>query len=133
VSTHSPGPWRWILNPRTGELALLARGRFVVMDFVRYRMQKATIRLRDATHDLMYRVQERSDWHAPEHGREHHSGWHAILLHPDAKLIEAAPDLHDACILARSQLSCDCGLPCCNTCDTIRQLDAAIKKAIGAE
>ena len=52
---------------------------------------------------------------------------------PNAKIMAAAPDLHDACVLARSQLSCNCGIPCCNTCDTIRQLDAAIQKAKGAE
>ena len=49
----------------------------------------------------------------------------------DGDLMAASPDLLEACELARSQLSCDCGFPCCNTCDTIRQLDAAIQKARG--
>ena len=51
----------------------------------------------------------------------------------DGVLMAASIDLLEACELARSQLSCDCGIPCCNTCETIRQLDAAIQKARGEQ
>ena len=50
---------------------------------------------------------------------------------PNAHLLGAATDLLDACELARSQLSCNCCFPACNTCYTIRQLEQAIKKARG--
>ena len=96
---HTPGPWRWELSEKSKRLHLVG-GRpmydLTVMDFERWGMSGATMRLRDPAHDglqLLYRVHERPDWIKPEPGREHHKSWHQLLTHPDAKLMAAAPDL----------------------------------------
>jgi len=99
---HTPGPWRWEFNAEHRSLHLVGgkpRHDLTIMDFARWGMSGATIRLRDPAHDgmqLLYRVHERPDWIAPEKGREHHKSWHQLLTHPDARLIEAAPDLLEA-------------------------------------
>lgn len=96
---HTPGPWRWELNAKHRSLHLVGgRPKFdlTVMDFVRWGTHGATMRLRDTAHDgmqLLYRVHERADWIATEPGREHHRDWHQLLTHPDARLIQAAPDM----------------------------------------
>ena len=96
---HTPGPWRWEFNSSHRNLSLVG-GRpqydLTIIDFERWGMNGATMRLRDTAHDgmqLLYRVHERPDWIAPEPGREHHRSWHQLLTHPDARLIAAAPDL----------------------------------------
>jgi len=102
VSKHTPGPWRWEFNEKHKSLHLVGgKPKFdlTIIDFERWGMHKATMRLRDTAHDgfnLMYRVHERADWIKPQSGREHHKSWHQLLTHPDAKLIEAAPDLLEA-------------------------------------
>jgi len=100
--THTPGPWRWEFNAEHKRLHLVG-GRplydLTIIDFERWGMNKATMRLRDTTNDgmnLMFKVHERQDWIAPEPGREHHKKWHQLLKHPDARLIAAAPDLLEA-------------------------------------
>jgi hypothetical protein len=99
MSKHTPGPWRWEFNGKHRTLHLVGgrpRCDLTIMDFERWGMNGATMRLRDTAHDgmqLLYRVHERPDWIAPESGREHHKSWHQLLTHPDARLIEAAPDL----------------------------------------
>jgi len=99
MSKHTPGPWRWEFNGKHRSLHLVGgRPRYdlTVMDFARWGMCGATMRLRDTAHDgmqILYRVHERPDWIAPEAGREHHKDWHQLLTHPDAMLIAAAPDL----------------------------------------
>ena len=101
-TTHTPGPWRWEFNAEHRRLHLVGgRPRYdlTIMDFERWGMNGATMRLRDTAHDgmqLLYRVHERADWIAPEPGREHHKHWHQLLLHPDARLIEQAPTLLQA-------------------------------------
>lgn len=96
---HTPGPWRWEFNAEHRRLHLVGgKPQFdlTVMDFERWGMNGATMRLRDLAHDglqLLYRVHERPDWIAPEAGREHHKKWHQLLTHPDARLIAAAPEL----------------------------------------
>lgn len=96
---HTPGPWRWEINRKHKTMHLVGgqpRYDLTIMDFDRWGMSGATMRLRDPAHDgmqLMYRVHERQDWIAPEPGREHHKAWHQLLTHPDARLIEAAPEL----------------------------------------
>jgi hypothetical protein len=101
MSKHTPGPWRWVFNGEHRRLHLVGgRPRYdlTVLDFERWGMNDATMRLRDTAHDgmqLLYRVHERPDWIAPESGREHHKHWHRLLTHPDARLIEAAPDLKE--------------------------------------
>lgn len=99
---HTPGPWRWEFNELHRSLHLvggLKRYDLTVIDFDRWGMNGATMRLRDPEHDgmnIMHKVHERQDWIAPEPGREHHKDWHQFLTHPDALLIQAAPDLLDA-------------------------------------
>lgn len=99
AAKHTPGPWRWQFNAEHRRLHLVGGDRrfdLTIIDFERWGMNGATMRLRDTAHDgmqLLYRVHERPDWVTPESGREHHKAWHQLLTHPDARLIEAAPDL----------------------------------------
>jgi hypothetical protein len=101
---HTSGPWRWEINRKSKSLHLVG-GRpmfdLTLLDFERWGMGGATIRLRDTAHDgmnIMHKLHERPDWIAPFHGREHHAHWCADVIHPDARLIASAPDLLDACV-----------------------------------
>jgi hypothetical protein len=94
---HTEGPWRWEFNA-TSNIVQLVGGRpqfdKTVMDFSRWGVSGATARLRDTSVEgmnLMYRLHQQKDWIAPIPGREHHAHWCAAVVHPDARLIEAAP------------------------------------------
>jgi hypothetical protein len=148
---HTPGPWRWEFNGEHRRLHLVGgRPRYdlTILDFGRWGMNGATMRLRDTAHDgmqLLYRIHERPDWIAPEAGREHHKDWHQLLTHPDARLIAAAPDLLEAlkdaaeylqdksgCSWLRSDFQRGCR--CSEDCSSIavwKQARAAIAKAEG--
>lgn len=87
VRQHTPGPWDWYMSGR-GEamLATPDRGRLYVMQPVRCGMQGGTVRF--------------SEWGEGPRGRrggvmrdakEHLRN--GVLMHPDALLIAAAPDL----------------------------------------
>lgn len=87
VRQHTPGPWDWYMSDR-GEamLATPDRGRLYVMQPVRCGMQGGTVRF--------------SEWGEGPRGRrggvmrdakEHLRN--GVLMHPDALLIAAAPDL----------------------------------------
>lgn len=87
MSKHTPGPWEWFMSAR-GEamLATPDRGHLFVMQPVRCGMQGGTIRF--------------AEWGDGERGRrggvmreakEHLRD--GVLMHPDALLIAAAPDL----------------------------------------
>lgn len=99
----TPGPWRWELSLHSKRLHIVGgRPQFdlTVMDFERWGMSAATIRLRDLAHDgmnIMHKLHERPDWIKPHHGREHHADWCADVAHADAALMvaacNAAPDL----------------------------------------
>ena len=97
---HTPGPWRWEINRRSKTIELVGgRPRFdkIVMDFERWGISGAAPRFNaEITGDelnIMFRVSDRADWIAPFPGRDHHADWCASVIHPDARLIEAAPDL----------------------------------------
>lgn len=98
-SKHTPGPWRWEINLKSKSLHLVG-GRpmfdLTVMDFERWGMGGATVRLRDLSEDgmnIMHKVNERPDWIAPFEGRGRHADWCADITHPDMQLIASAPDL----------------------------------------
>lgn len=99
--SHTAGPWRWEFNAKDKEVHLVG-GRpqydLTIMDFTRWGMGGAGIRLRDVRHNglnVMEKLHERPDWVAPFFGREHHADWRAAVTHPDMRLIEAAPELYE--------------------------------------
>ena len=143
MSKHTPGPWRWEFNAKHGNLHLVGgqlRYDLTIIDFERWGMNGATMRLRDTAHDgmnIMHRVHERPDWIAPEPGREHHKHWHQLLTHPDARLIEAAPDLLTALKDATDLLQV--WIECCppydealNDRNVLKKARSAIAKAEGS-
>lgn len=86
---HTPGPWRWRINEKFKQVELLGGKSLIVMDFVRYGMDRAAPRFR--TNDcLMERIEYFSQI-IP--GEEHHASWNKTLSHPDAELMSAAPEL----------------------------------------
>lgn len=100
---HTPGPWRWEISMQSKRLHLVGGLRpqydLTIIDFDRWGMSNATMSLRDTAHDgmnIMHKLHERPDWIAPFKGREHHAKWCQGVVHPDARLIEAAPDLLEA-------------------------------------
>jgi len=87
VRRHTAGPWNWYMNERgEAQLATPDRGRLYVMQPVRCGMQGGTVRF--------------SEWGEGERGRrggvmrdakDHLQA--GVLMHPDALLIAAAPEL----------------------------------------
>jgi hypothetical protein len=67
MSKHTPGPWRWEFNAEHRRLHLVGGSRrfdLTIMDFERWGMNRATMRLRDPADDgmqILYRVHERPD------------------------------------------------------------------------
>jgi hypothetical protein len=94
---HTPGPWRWEFNA-SSKIIQLCGGRpcfdKTVMDFVRWGMGGAAPRFMgdDGGFLILHKLPDRKDWIAPFPGREHHANWCADVIHPDARLIAAAPD-----------------------------------------
>jgi hypothetical protein len=110
MSAHTPGPWRWKFNAEHKTVDLVGGRHLTVMDFARWGMGKAVPRFRDTEvggMNLMDRLCDKPEWIAPEPGREHHKRWHQLVTHPDARLIEAAPDMLAALIVARELISTD--------------------------
>jgi hypothetical protein len=96
---HTPGPWRWELNEKHRQLQLVGGKPTYDLTIIRpdrWGMQGATLEIRDTAHDgmnIMHKLHARRDWIAPHEGRAHHAGWCANVIHPDMRLIAAAPDL----------------------------------------
>lgn len=103
MSAWTPGPWRWTLNLSSKSI-LLVGGRPMfdktVMQFGRWGMSSAAPlfngEIAGDRYNVMYRVTDRDEWHAPLPGREHHADWCQAVVHPDASLMAASPDLADA-------------------------------------
>lgn len=130
--SHTPGPWKWVIDTKSKRLALRGAVRCTpVMEFARWGTSSATAMLRDTERHgcgLLYRVHERPDWIAPEPGREHHKDWHQLLTHPDACLIESAPELLATLKRLRMALDPD---DWCGDERMIDVIDATIAKAEG--
>ncbi|PTW84009.1 hypothetical protein DBL07_25905 [Achromobacter mucicolens] len=99
TTTHTEGPWRWEFNAEHRSVQLVGgkpQYDLTVMDFTRWGMAGAGIRLRELSErgmNLLHKLHERPDWIAPFPGREHHKHWRADVIHPDMRLIAAAPEL----------------------------------------
>ena len=100
MSEHTPGPWRWEINRTTKCLELVGGGRrqydLTVMGLARWGVNGAIAMFRDLDYpnrQVLHKVHERQDWIAPFALRKHHEDWLAGVVHPDAMLIEASPDL----------------------------------------
>lgn len=99
MSKHTVGPWRWEFNEKHKSMTLVGgKPKFdlTIMDFARWGMGGAVAVMHDTAHDgfnIMHRVCDRPDWIAPFEGRKHHADWCAEIIHPDMRLIAAAPDL----------------------------------------
>jgi hypothetical protein len=92
MSKHTPGPWDWFESNGKPYLATPNRGRLYVMGFARSGMQGATPRF--AQWDGMQDGAERERMGGIMHdGIKLPNG----DLHPDAKLIAAAPELLKSC------------------------------------
>jgi len=92
---HTPGPWRWEVNPRARQISLNGGEQpfdLTVMDFVRWGMNGAKPRVLkyDGPHELLHPA-ETFMVEAP--GRAHHSHWFQLVKHPDMDLMAAAPTL----------------------------------------
>ncbi len=129
---HTAGPWRWEVNRKSKVINLVGgRPQFdkTVMDFERWGMGGASPRfaLQFGDAHIMTRLCDNPEWIKPLSGRSHHADWCAGVAHPDAKLIEAAPELLEALELVENAFS-SC------TYDRVlvrRRVNAAIAKAKG--
>ena len=96
MGRHTAGPWRWELNPKHRQMRLcggVPRYDLTVMDFVRWGMGGAAPRFREPEPTRLNIMHRAEKWGAVVPGREHHEDWFRAIDHPDARLIEAAPDL----------------------------------------
>lgn len=97
MSEHTPGPWRWEVNPKHKQVELCGgKPRFdtTVMEFVRWGMNSAQPRFNASILDTPHCVMKNAiEFALAAPGREHHTDWFRLIDHPDANLIAAAPDL----------------------------------------
>lgn len=104
MSKHTPGPWRWEYSAKSKSVILVGgwpKFDKTVMQFGRWGMNGASplfnTKITGCLWDIMERPSDQPNWIAPFEGREHHADWCANLVHPDAVLMAAAPDLLEAC------------------------------------
>lgn len=129
---HTPGPWRWEFNAKHKTIHLVGgvpQFDLTIIEPTRWGMQRASLMIRDTAFDgmnLMHKLHERADWIAPFPGRAHHADWCADVVHPDMRLIAAAPELLDVAqsILADEMVQY---LPA----EYVEKVRAAIAKATG--
>jgi len=94
MSKHTPGPWAWMQRGYGYiDLATPHSGRLIVMDFVRHGMQRAQPRFAVTGDDQPRGRRGGLLCTASELIAQHPA---ALLDHPDATLIAAAPDLLEA-------------------------------------
>lgn len=97
---HTPGPWRWEFNRQAKSVYLVGgKPRFdkTVMQFARWGMSHATPLFNSHIAGNEYNIMERpcdmASWVKPFPGLEHHVSWRADVMHPDARLMAAAPEM----------------------------------------
>lgn len=94
---HTPAPWRWELNEKSKHVELVGgipKYDLTVMSFVRYGMGSAAPEFRDSNC-----IMKRCEAFGKEvEGRKHHADWFKSISHPDAKLMQSAPEMID-CLL----------------------------------
>lgn len=98
----TPGPWQWDVSLTSKRAKLMGgtvRYDLLVLDFIRWGMGGAKPRFRTGP-DNMNVMRPVEDFAVVAPGREHHADWFRLVNHPDAKLIESAPDLHAAAAMA---------------------------------
>lgn len=127
AAPHTAGPWRWEFNRKHKSMHLVG-GKptydLTIMDFTRWGMSGAVPLMRDTAHDgmnILHRICDRPDWVAPFPGRAHHADWCADIVHPDMRLMAAAPDLLTLLVESQSSIGGDWR----------ERRDAAIAKATG--
>lgn len=88
LDAATPGPWGWDISVagKHARLESKSKGRWTVMDFVRWGMDSAAPRF--LRQPLLERVDE---FAKTKPGLEHHAKWDADVDHPDAQLIANAP------------------------------------------
>lgn len=136
---HTPGPWRWELNEKSKIVQLqggIPKFDCTVMDFVRYGMGGAAPRFVTKFRPHLNILKRCEEYGVIVPGREHHADWHKTIVHPDARLIAAAPDLLEALNDAVKLLTIVRPLlPAWNEGDEadLNHFRAAIAKALGAK
>ncbi|WP_130617958.1 hypothetical protein [Dyella amyloliquefaciens] len=100
MAKHTAGPWEWRTNAGRVYLRTVNRGGLYIMDFVRKGMQGAQPRF------AVWKGEEREKLGGVMHGADEID----IRLHPDARLIAAAPDLLASLIEMRDLFDLMCGL-----------------------
>lgn len=98
---HTPAPWRWELNEKSKHVQLcggIPKYDLIVMDFVRYGMGGAQPRFNIEKESGFNIMVKSSEMGSIVKGREHHADWFKSILHPDAILMQHAPEMIEALI-----------------------------------